>query len=104
MTGFFRDGSCATGPQDVGCHTVCVIVDEAFLEYSFSVGNDLTTPMPEFGFAGLRPGDKWCLCAARWKQAYEAGHAPAVYLRATHERTLEHVELAVLKQFSRDLS
>ena len=104
ITGFFRDGNCATGPQDVGIHTVCVIVDEAFLEYSYSVGNDLSTPMPEFGFPGLKPGDKWCLCAARWKQAYEAGNAPKVYLRATHARTLEIVELDILKKFSRDLS
>ncbi|MCG6937977.1 MAG: DUF2237 domain-containing protein, partial [Gammaproteobacteria bacterium] len=79
-------------------------VDESFLEYSYSVGNDLTTPMPEFGFPGLIPGDRWCLCASRWKQAYEAGCAPRIHLRATHERTLEIIELDVLKQFARDLS
>ena len=104
LTGFFRDGNCATGEQDVGSHTVCVIVDESFLEYSYSVGNDLITPMPEFGFPGLLPGDRWCLCASRWKQAYEAGSAPRLHLRATHERTLEIIELDVLKQFARDLS
>ena len=104
LTGFFRDGNCATGEQDVGSHTVCVIVDESFLEYSYSVGNDLITPMPEFGFPGLIPGDRWCLCASRWKQAYEAGSAPRLHLRATHERTLEIIELDVLKQFARDLS
>jgi hypothetical protein len=80
------------------------VVDETFLEYSLSSGNDLTTPVPEYGFPGLNPGDKWCLCASRWKQAYEAGCAPPVYLRATHERTLEIIKLDVLKQFARDLS
>lgn len=104
LTGFVRDGSCSTGPQDLGSHTVCVVVDETFLEYSLSSGNDLITPAPEYGFPGLNPGDKWCLCASRWKQAYEAGCAPPVYLRATHERTLEIIKLDVLKQFARDLS
>jgi uncharacterized protein (DUF2237 family) len=104
VTGFLRDGNCSTGPQDLGSHTVCAIVDEAFLEYSRSAGNDLITPMPEYGFPGLKPGDRWCLCASRWKQAYEAGCAPPVYLRATHERALELIELDVLKQFARDLT
>lgn len=104
ITGFLRDGNCSTGPQDLGSHTVCAIVDEAFLEYSRSAGNDLVTPMPEYGFPGLKPGDRWCLCASRWKQAYEAGCAPPVYLRATHERALELIELDVLKQYARDLS
>ena len=104
VTGFLRDGSCSTGPQDPGSHTVCAIVDEAFLEYSRSAGNDLITPMPEYGFPGLKPGDRWCLCALRWKQAYDAGCAPPVYLRATHERALELIELDVLKQFARDLT
>jgi uncharacterized protein (DUF2237 family) len=104
LTGFLRDGNCSTGPQDLGSHTVCAVVDEAFLEYSRSAGNDLVTPMPEYGFPGLKPGDKWCLCASRWKQSYEAGCAPPVYLRATHERTLELIELDVLKQLARDLS
>ena len=104
LTGFLRDGNCSTGPQDLGSHTVCARVDEAFLEYSLTAGNDLITPMPEYGFPGLKPGDKWCLCASRWLQAYEAGCAPAVYLRATHQRALEIIELATLKQFARDLS
>jgi uncharacterized protein (DUF2237 family) len=104
VTGFLRDGNCSTGPQDLGSHTVCAIVDESFLEYSLSAGNDLITPMPEYGFPGLKPGDRWCLCASRWKQAYEAGCAPPVYLRATHERALELIELDILKQFARDLS
>ena len=104
ITGFRRDGNCSTGPQDLGSHTVCAIVDEAFLKYSRSAGNDLVTPMPEYGFPGLKPGDRWCLCASRWKQAYEAGCAPPVYLRATHERALELIELDVLKQYARDLS
>lgn len=104
LTGFLRDGNCSTGPQDLGSHTVCAVVDEAFLEFSLASGNDLITPMPEYGFPGLKPGDKWCLCASRWKQAYQAGCAPPVYLRATHERALELIELNVLKQFARDLS
>jgi uncharacterized protein (DUF2237 family) len=104
VTGFLRDGNCSTGPQDLGSHTVCAIVDEAFLEYSRSAGNDLVTPMPEYGFPGLKAGDRWCLCASRWKQAYEAGCAPPVCLRATHERALELIELDVLKQFARDLT
>lgn len=104
LTGFLRDGNCSTGPQDQGSHTVCAMVDEAFLEYSLSAGNDLITPVPEYGFPGLKPGDKWCLCASRWMQAYDAGCAPPVHLRATHERTLELIELDVLKQFARDLS
>ena len=104
ITGFLRDGNCSTGPQDLGSHTVCAIVDEAFLEYSRSAGNDLVTPMPEYGFPGLKSGDRWCLCASRWKQAFEAGCAPPVYLRATHERALELIELDVLKQYARDLS
>jgi uncharacterized protein (DUF2237 family) len=104
VTGFLRDGNCSTGPQDTGSHTVCTVVDEDFLEYSLSAGNDLVTPMPEYGFPGLKPGDRWCLCASRWKQAYEAGCAPPVLLRATHKRALELVELDVLKQFARDLS
>ena len=104
LTGFLRDGNCSTGPQDAGSHTVCAAVDQAFLEYSRSMGNDLITPVPEYGFPGLKPGDKWCLCAARWKEAYEAGRAPGVYLRATHERALELIELDVLKRYARDLS
>ena len=104
ITGFQRDGSCATGPKDIGSHTVCAQVNEIFLEYSRSVGNDLSTPMPEYGFPGLKPGDKWCVCASRWLQAYQAGCAPAVYVRATHERALQVIDLNILKQFARDLS
>lgn len=104
LTGFQRDGNCSTGPEDPGSHTVCVVVNETFLEFSFTAGNDLITPVPEFGFPGLRPGDKWCICASRWKQAWQAGCAPPVYLTATHERALEVVELNTLKQYARDLS
>ena len=87
-TGFFRDGCCNTGREDAGSHTVCAVMTAAFLEFSKSCGNDLSTPMPEFGFPGLRPGDRWCLCAPRWREAMEAGYAPRVVLRATHERAL----------------
>ena len=92
-TGFFRTGCCETGPEDGGVHTVCVQVDAAFLEYSKSVGNDLSTPAPHYGFAGLKPGDRWCLCAPRWKEALDAGKAPPVILTATHEATLEWATL-----------
>jgi uncharacterized protein (DUF2237 family) len=104
MTGFNRDGFCSTGSRDVGSHTVCAQVTEAFLEYSRSAGNDLSTPMPDYGFPGLKPGDKWCLCASRWLQAYQAGCAPSVYMRATHERALQVIDLKLLKKFARDLS
>ena len=104
MTGFYRDGCCATGPEDVGRHVVCAEMTAEFLAYSKSRGNDLTTPRPEFGFSGLRPGDRWCLCAARWQEAFEAGAAPRVVLRATHEAALEHCDFADLKRFALDLS
>jgi len=104
LTGFFRDGCCNTGPQDLGSHTVCVIVTAEFLEYSKRAGNDLSTPVPEYGFPGLKPGNRWCLCAARWQQAFEAGKAPKVVLTATHERALEIVSLSDLKRFAIDLS
>src|SRR5688500_10074691 len=87
-TGFYRTGCCETGPDDVGRHTVCVVMTAAFLEVSAALGNDLSTPHPEWGFPGLRPGDRWCLCAARWKQALDAGAAPQVVLTATNEATL----------------
>lgn len=103
LTGFYRDGCCNTGKEDVGLHTVCVEVTAAFLAFSKAQGNDLSTPRPEFGFAGLQPGDCWCLCALRWKEAYEAGAAPAVKLASTHAATLEHVPLAILKEYARDL-
>ncbi|NBC34034.1 MAG: DUF2237 family protein [Alphaproteobacteria bacterium] len=104
MTGFYRDGCCATGPEDIGRHVVCAQVTAEFLAYSKSRGNDLTTPRPEFGFPGLKPGDRWCLCAARWQEAFEAGAAPRVVLRATHEAALEHCDLTDLKRFALDLS
>jgi uncharacterized protein (DUF2237 family) len=103
MTGFFRDGCCDTHPQDVGSHTVCTVMTADFLEFSKSRGNDLSTPVPEFGFAGLKPGDRWCLCAPRWQEALQAGHAPRVSLRASHEGALKHCALADLKRFAIDL-
>ncbi len=104
MTGFFRDGCCNTGREDVGSHTVCVVMTADFLAFSKSSGNDLSTPRPEFGFGGLKPGDRWCLCAPRWQEAFEAGQAPRVALRATHEGALEHCSLADLKRFAVDLA
>ncbi len=85
MTGFFRDGSCNTSKQDVGSHTLCAVMTQDFLEYSRERGNDLMTPQPEYGFAGLKPGDRWCLCAGRWLEAFKAGKAPRVVIRATHQ-------------------
>src|SRR5277367_1026466 len=103
VTGFYRNGCCETGPEDVGQHTVCAVMTETFLAFSMSVGNDLSTPRPEFDFAGLKPGDRWCLCAPRWKEALLAGHAPRVALRASHEGALSHCTLADLKRFAVDL-
>ena len=97
MTGFFRDGCCNTGPSDLGAHTVCAEMTADFLMFSRAVGNDLSTPRPEFGFPGLSPGDRWCLCADRWKEALEAGVAPPVVLESTHMRTLEFVSLEDLQ-------
>ena len=102
-TGFFRDGCCNTGPADRGSHTVCVIATAGFLDYSKSRGNDLSTPVPDYGFPGLKPGDRWCLCAARWREAMQAGAAPKVVLTATHERTLDYVSLDDLKKYAVDL-
>lgn len=96
LTGFFRDGCCSTGPEDVGSHTVCAIMTTEFLEFSRLAGNDLSTPRPEWGFEGLRPGDRWCLCASRWLEAYEAGQAPEVVLGATHARALDVVPIEAL--------
>ncbi len=104
MTGFFRDGCCNTSEDDRGSHTVCVVVTAEFLLYSKSRGNDLSTPMPEYGFEGLKPGDRWCLCAARWKEALDAGRAPLVVLTATHERALEVCQLAELKRHAIDMN
>lgn len=94
LTGFYRDGCCNTGDDDLGAHVACVKVTKAFLEFSLAHGNDLTTPHPEFGFAGLKPGDQWCLCATRWVEALNAGAAPRAVLTATREAMLEYVSLA----------
>ncbi|MGB0371400.1 MAG: DUF2237 family protein [Opitutales bacterium] len=98
LTGYFRDGCCRTAGDDYGVHVVCAKVDARFLEFSKSVGNDLSTPMPEYGFPGLKPGDQWCLCAARWQQAFEAGCAPKVVLEATAEAALEFSDLEALQE------
>ena len=102
MTGFYRDGYCRTGPDDVGRHTVCIVTTDEFLAYSKSVGNDLSTPMPQYAFPGLTGGDKWCLVAMRWKQALDDDMAPRVVLAATHESSLEFVSLEDLKRYSVD--
>lgn len=103
MTGYYRDGCCNTGPDDPGVHSVCVQVTGEFLAFSRARGNDLSTPVPAFGFPGLKPGDRWCLCAARWQEALEAGMAPRVVLAATHEATLEFAALEDLKRHAIDL-
>lgn len=97
MTGFLRDGCCNTPGEDLGVHSVCVEMTAEFLAFSRAAGNDLSTPHPQLGFPGLKPGDRWCLCASRWAEAYEEGKAPRVVLEATHERTLEFVSLAALQ-------
>jgi hypothetical protein len=97
LTGFYRNGCCETGPDDTALHTVCAVMTAAFLAFSRSVGNDLSTPRPDFNFPGLKPGDRWCLCAPRWKEALDAGAAPGVVLEATHEETLAIVTLDVLR-------
>lgn len=104
MTGWYRSGCCETDEQDLGSHTVCVVMTAEFLEFSKARGNDLSTPQPGSGFPGLQPGDRWCLCAARWLEAHQAGCAPRVYLRATHRRALEICELADLKAKAVDIS
>ena len=96
LTGFYRDGCCATGPEDPGSHTVCAVMTAEFLAFSASVGNDLSTPRPAWGFPGLTPGDRWCVCASRWLEAYEAGCAPGVLLAATHARALDVVPIDAL--------
>ncbi len=103
MTGFYRTGTCETGPSDVGTHVICAQVTEEFLLFTKSRGNDLMTPAPESGFPGLQPGDTWCLCANRWREALEAGVAPPVILAATHEAALRYVSLADLKKHALDL-
>lgn len=102
LTGFFRTGCCDTGPEDVGRHLICTKVTAEFLAFSRRVGNDLSTPRPDFRFAGLKPGDRWCLCALRWKQAFEAGVAPPVVLSATHEAALKIVDLETLRAHAVD--
>lgn len=103
LTGFYRSGSCETGAEDLGAHVVCVRMTEEFLEYSRSRGNDLSTPMPAYGFPGLKPGDCWCLCAERWKEALADGMAPQVRLAGTHAKVLETVPLEALKAYALDL-
>ena len=103
VTGFFRSGCCETSEQDTGSHTVCAIMTEEFLKFSKSKGNDLSTPVPAFDFPGLNSGDRWCLCAARWLEAYEAGSAPSIIARATHKRALETIPMEVMKEFSLDI-
>jgi uncharacterized protein (DUF2237 family) len=98
LTGFYRDACCNTGPEDLGLHVVCAEVTVDFLEFSKAAGNDLSTPMPVYGFAGLQPGDRWCLCAARWQEAFEAGTAPKVILASTHERALDVCRLEDLEE------
>ena len=96
LTGFYRDGCCSTGDEDAGSHTVCAVMTEEFLTFSRLAGNDLSTPVPDWGFPGLRPGDRWCVCASRWLEAHHAGHAPPVVLGATHARALEVVPIEAL--------
>lgn len=104
LTGFFRDGKCNTCKEDTGSHTVCVEATREFLEYSRFRGNDLSTPMPEYNFPGLQPGDFWCLCAARWLEAAENNMAPRVHLKRTHIRALEIVPMELLKKYAADLN
>ncbi len=103
VTGFYRDGCCTSGPQDPGSHTVCAVVTAEFLEHQASVGNDLSTPRPEFGFSGLLPGDRWCVVAVRWLQAYQAGVAAPVVLASTNELALDVIPLEVLRQHAVDV-
>lgn len=103
LTGFYRDGCCSTGPEDIGNHTVCAVVSAEFLTHQASAGNDLASPRPEFGFSGLQAGDRWCVCASRWQEAYDAGVAPPVVLAATHERAVEAVSLEALREHAVDV-
>lgn len=103
VTGFFRDGCCTSGPEDVGSHTVCAVVTADFLAHQSEVGNDLVTPRPEYGFPGLHPGDRWCVVALRWLQAYQAGAAAPVVLASTHERALDVVPLEALREHAVDV-
>ncbi len=103
MTGFYRNGCCSWGPEDVGYHSICAVVSAEFLAHQQSIGNDLVTPMPQYGFSGLRPGDRWCVTAANWLRAHAAGAAAPVVLAATHERTLDVVDLDVLERYAVDV-
>src|ERR1700690_2284047 len=100
VTGFYRDGCCNTGPEDLGSHTICAVMTGEFLEHQRSIGNDLSTPVPQFGFPGLQPGDRWCVTAANWLRAHQDGVASPVVLASTHERALEIVPLAALREYS----
>jgi uncharacterized protein len=103
LTGFIRNGCCSSGPEDIGSHTVCVVATKEFLEHQQQVGNDLSTPLPEYGFPGLRPGDRWCVCAARWLQAYQDGVAAPVVLAATHARAIDVVPIDALREHAVDV-
>jgi hypothetical protein len=103
LTGFYRDGCCNSGPEDIGSHTICAVVTAEFLEHQRSVGNDLSTPQPEYAFPGLQPGDRWCVVAVRWLQAYDAGVAAPVVLASTHERALDVVPLELLREHAVDV-
>jgi uncharacterized protein (DUF2237 family) len=103
LTGFYRDGCCRTGPEDICSHTICAVVSAEFLEYQQMIGNDLSTPIPEYGFPGLKPGDRWCVTAHNWLRAHEGGVGAFVVLAATHERSLEVVPLEVLTQYAVDV-
>lgn len=103
LTGFYRDGCCRTGPGDLGSHTICAVVSAEFLEHQESIGNDLRTPIPAFGFPGLNPGDRWCVTAHNWMRAHEAGAAAYVVLASTHERALDLVPLEVLREYAVDV-
>lgn len=100
LTGFYRDGKCNVGPDDIGCHAVCCIMTEDFLAFSAAAGNDLSSPMPLYGFPGLAPGDRWCVCAGRWKEALDAGHACPVILEATSEAALRYVSRSILEEYA----
>lgn len=100
LTGFFRDGCCRTGEEDIGKHTMCVVMNASFLAFSTACGNDLSTPRPEWGFPGLKPGDQWCLCASRWVEAWRAGVAPAVVLESTNQKMLDVVPLEELRKYA----
>ncbi len=104
VTGFFRDNKCNTCEQDFGSHTICIEANQQFLEFSQQKGNDLSTPIPELGFKGIKPGDAWCLCAGRWLEAYQANSAPRVHLMKTHIKALEIVPIELLKKYALDLS